>query len=58
VGAPLAPGRYRARAVFVGRAVTKQDTGTGSSFLASMPYWAGTVQSDDIQVTLPAKPAR
>jgi hypothetical protein len=59
VGATLAPGHYRVQAKFVGQAVTKQETGTGTlSYLASMPYWTGTVTSDDIQITLPAKPAR
>jgi hypothetical protein len=47
------PPRYRATAELVGRAVTKQETGTGNmSFLASLPYWTGTVHSDSIQVTL------
>jgi Tetratricopeptide repeat len=59
VKATLPPGRYRAAGEFVGRAVTKQETGTGSmSYLASLRYWTGTVHSDAIQVTLPAKPAK
>src|SRR5262249_44062383 len=57
-GATLPPGHYRVRAEFVGRALTKQDTGTGNALLASMTYWTGTITSDDLAVTLPAKPAR
>jgi hypothetical protein len=56
--AKLTPGRYRVRAEFVGRALTKKDTGTGNSLLASMTYWTGTITSDDLAVALPANPAR
>jgi hypothetical protein len=50
-GVPVAPGRYRAKAEFLGEGVTRtnQDT-TG---LALMPYWTGTVASGDVSVTMP-----
>jgi hypothetical protein len=51
VGARLAPVRYRVTAEFVGEAPANT---TG---LALMTYWTGTIQSADVQVTLPAKPA-
>jgi RNA polymerase sigma factor (sigma-70 family) len=51
-GELLAPGRYRVRAEFAGKAPDIDTTG-----LALMTYWTGTVESDVIQVTLPAKPA-
>jgi RNA polymerase sigma factor (sigma-70 family) len=57
-GEPLAPGRYRARAEFVGEAVTKKAINTDMTGLALMPIWTGTITSGDLQVTLPARPAR
>jgi hypothetical protein len=58
VEATLTPGRYRAKAEFVGRGVAKEYVGTVNSYLAYVPYWTGTIQSDECQVTLPAKPAK
>jgi RNA polymerase sigma factor (sigma-70 family) len=59
VDAVLPAGRYRATAEFVGRALIKSKTDKGPpTFLDSMTYWTGTVQSDNIQATLPAKPAK
>jgi RNA polymerase sigma factor (sigma-70 family) len=52
-GKPLAPGRYRARAEFVGKAPTINTTG-----LALMTYWTGTVESGALPVTLPTKPGK
>jgi uncharacterized protein (TIGR03067 family) len=54
----LPPGRYRVRAEFAGEAVGKKDVGADSASLARLTYWTGTIQSDECQVTLPAKPAR
>jgi RNA polymerase sigma factor (sigma-70 family) len=54
----LPPGRYRVRAEFVGEAVGKKDVNVDTTGLALMPYWTGTIQSDECQVTLPAKPAK
>ena len=52
-GEPLAPGRYRARAEFVGKAPSIDTTG-----LALMTYWTGTVESNVFPITWPAKPAK
>jgi RNA polymerase sigma factor (sigma-70 family) len=54
----LAPGRYHVRAEFVGEAVEKKDVNVDTTGLALMTYWTGTIQSDDLQVMLPAKPAK
>jgi hypothetical protein len=51
-GEALAPGRYQVSAEFAGKAPA--DT-TG---LALMYYWSGTIESDKLQVTLPAKTAK
>jgi hypothetical protein len=53
----LTPGGYRVRAEFVGEAVTRKEVNTDAVGLALMTYWTGTIQSEDVQVTLPAKPA-
>ncbi len=55
---PLPPGRYRVRAEFIGEAVGKKDVGADSTGVALLTYWTGTIQSDECQVTLPAKPAK
>ncbi|HEV3255859.1 MAG TPA: sigma-70 family RNA polymerase sigma factor [Gemmataceae bacterium] len=52
----LTPGRYRVRAEFVGEAVTRKEVDVDAAGLALMTYWTGTIQSEDLQVTLPAKP--
>jgi RNA polymerase sigma factor (sigma-70 family) len=52
------PGRYRVRAEFVGAAVTRQEVNLDTTGLALMTYWAGTISSAALPVTLPAKPAR
>jgi RNA polymerase sigma factor (sigma-70 family) len=57
-GERLAPGRYRARAEFVGEAVTKEQVNKDMTGLALMPIWTGTITSGDLRVTLPARPAR
>jgi uncharacterized protein (TIGR03067 family) len=54
----LAPGRYRVRAEFVGKSVGKKDVNEDTAGLAMITYWTGTIQSDDSQVTLPAKPTK
>jgi uncharacterized protein (TIGR03067 family) len=51
-------GRYRVRAEFVGEAVGKKDVNADTVGLALMTYWTGTIQSDECQVTLPARPAK
>jgi hypothetical protein len=51
-GEALAPGRYQVTAEFVGKAPA--DT----TALALMYYWTGTIESDKLQVTLPAKKAK
>jgi hypothetical protein len=56
VGAQIAPGRYRVSGEFVGKAVTRNEVRDNSG-LALMTYWTGTIQSGDIQVTMPLKPA-
>jgi len=60
VDAVLPAGKYRARVEFVGEPVTKSkdDTNLASVILKGMHYWTGSIQSDECQVTLPAKPAR
>jgi hypothetical protein len=60
VNAVLPAGRYRATAEFVGHAVTKakNDTSSAAADLARMHFWTGTIQSDECQVTLPAKTAK
>src|SRR5262249_9699644 len=62
VDALRAPGKYRVAAKFVGQAYlagckSKTDTGP-RTYLDHMTYWTGTIQSEAIQVTLPAKPAK
>jgi hypothetical protein len=62
VDAVLAPGNYRVAAKFVGQTYqsgwkSKTDTGP-RTYLDHMTYWTGTVESEAIQVTLPAKPAK
>jgi len=58
VDAVLPVGQYQVRAEFVGRALIRSKTDTSPpSLLERMTYWLGTIQSDDIQVRLPAKPA-
>jgi hypothetical protein len=54
----LTPGRYRVRAEFVGEAVTRKEVNVDAVGLALMTYWTGTIQSEDLQVKLPPKPAK
>jgi len=51
-GLALAPGRYRVTAEFVGKVPAN------TTALALMYYWSGTIESDMLQVTLPAKTAK
>jgi hypothetical protein len=51
-GLALAPGRYRVTAEFVGKVPAN------TTALALMYYWSGTIESDRLQVTLPAKTAK
>jgi tetratricopeptide (TPR) repeat protein len=62
VDALLALGKYRVAAKFVGQDYlsgwkSKTDTGP-RTWLDIMAYWTGTIQSDEIQVTVPANPAK
>jgi hypothetical protein len=62
VDALLAPGKYRVAAKFVGQDYLsgfkgKTDTGP-RTWLDIMTYWTGTIESEHIQVTVPAKPAK
>jgi hypothetical protein len=62
VEAVLAPGKYRVAARFVGQDYLsgwkgKTDKGP-RTWLDIMTYWTGTVESEHIQVTVPAKPAK
>jgi RNA polymerase sigma factor (sigma-70 family) len=54
----LAPGRYRVRAEFVGEAVRRKEVNDDAAGLALMTYWTGTIQSEDLQLTVPATPAK
>jgi len=54
----LPAGRYHVRTEFVAEAVKKQDVNVDTAGLALMPYWTGTIQSDECRVTLPAKRAK
>jgi hypothetical protein len=54
----LSPGRYHVRAEFVGEAVRRKEVNVDTAGLALMTYWTGTIQSEDLQVTLPAKQAK
>ena len=56
--AQLAPGPYRIRGEFEGKAVTRDEVNADTTGLALMTYWTGTIQSDECEVALPAKPAR
>ena len=59
VDAALPAGRYRAAAEFVGRAILKSKTDKGPfTWVDLVTYWTGTIQSEECQVTLPAKPAK
>jgi RNA polymerase sigma factor (sigma-70 family) len=49
---PLEPGPYRVRGELVGKAPAN------TAGLALMHYWTGTIDSGEIQVTVPARPAR
>jgi len=52
---PMAPGKYRVSAEFVGKAVERNGVNGDSTGFALMKYWTGTVKSDDILWTMPGK---
>jgi hypothetical protein len=55
-GMPPTPGRYKMAAEFVGESVTGKVNGDSGPGL--MSYWTGTIRSADVQVTVPAVPAK
>ena len=50
------PGRYQVAAEFVGEAVTGKVNGDSGPGL--IVYWSGAIRSGDVQITVPATPAK